>query len=197
MHGMSAFPETVFGDASPLPILPLLIYSRGYNHPEDRMMGKISTRENKSVYQQTREKLGLSRAEAADLMEEMGVPEYRLVRLEDGSTAVQPEDVVAMARAYNEPELRNYYCTHQCPIGRLDAPEVVLKGNVHEILVNMVVALDSVNQKKGRLMEILADGEVEASERLDFEKISEELEKISMTVEALQLWCEKMRLTEE
>ena len=31
---------------------------------------------------------------------------------------------------------------------------------------------------------------------IDYEKISEELEHISMTIEALQLWCEKMKLGE-
>ena len=44
-------------------------------------------------------------------------------------------------------------------------------------------------------MEILEDGEVSADEAEDFDKLYEELEHISMTVEALQLWCEKMKLT--
>ena len=43
-------------------------------------------------------------------------------------------------------------------------------------------------------MEILADGKVDDTEILDLNKILEELEKISMTIEAIQLWCEKMKL---
>lgn len=163
-------------------------------------MGKVSVKENKSVYQIARDNLGLSRAAAVEYIP--GNPEYpgmdgitedRLVKLESGLTAIQPADVVAMAKRYNEPELRNYYCCHECPIGVIDAPEVVYKDNVHQILVNMVVSLESVNSKKSRLMEILADGVVDDAEIKDLNKILEELEKISMTIESIQLWCEKVK----
>lgn len=164
-------------------------------------MGKASVKKNKSIYQVTREKLGLSRSAAVKYMPDNpdfpgmdGIAEYRLVKIEDGSVNVQPADVVAMAKRYNEPELRNYYCCHECPIGQIDAPEVTYKNNVHEILVNMAVSLRNVNHNKIRLMEILEDGKVSADEVEDFDKISEELEHISMTIEALQLWCEKMKL---
>ncbi len=159
-------------------------------------MGKISVKENKSVYQLAREELGYSRAEASDLMGGI-VPEHRLVKIEDGSCVIQPEDVCAMAEAYNKPELRNHYCAVECPIGKMDVPEITFKNNIHEILVNMVVSLESVNQKKGRLMEILADGEITDNEQKDFDAIQAELEKISVTVEALQLWCEKMKGNDE
>ncbi|MBR3750774.1 MAG: helix-turn-helix domain-containing protein [Clostridia bacterium] len=155
-------------------------------------MGKQSVREEKNIYQITREKLGYSRAQAAELMEYL--PDYRLVKIEDGSVSVQPEDVIAMSRAYCSPELRNHYCTHECPIGKVDVPEITFNGNIYEILVNMVVSLDSINNKKGRLMEILSDGKVDEHERADFDQIQAELEHISMTIEAIQLWCEKMKL---
>jgi len=124
-----------------------------------------------------------------------GITEDRLVKLESGLTAIQPADVVAMAKRYNEPELRNYYCCHECPIGVIDAPEVIYKDNVHQILVNMIVSLESVNSKKSRLMEILSDGVVDDTEIKDLNKILEELEKISMTIESIQLWCEKVKNT--
>ena len=164
-------------------------------------MGKASIKKNKNIYQITREELGLSRAEATEKIPENpdfpgmpGIPEYKLVKIENGTVAVQPADVVAMAKRYNKPELRNYYCCHECEIGKLDAPEVTYTGSIHEILVNMAVSLKTVNHNKIRLMEILEDGEVSADEVEDFDKISEELEHISMTIEALQLWCEKMKL---
>lgn len=163
-------------------------------------MGKVSVKENKSVYQIARDNLGLSRAAAVEYIPGNpkypgmdGITEDRLVKLESGLTAIQPSDVVAMAKRYNEPELRNYYCCHECPIGAIDAPEVVYKDNVHQILVNMVVSLESVNSKKSRLMEILSDGVVDDTEIKDLNKILEELEKISMTIESIQLWCEKVK----
>ena len=51
-----------------------------------------------------------------------------------------------------------------------------------------------MNNKKIRLMEILEDGQVSSEEAEDFETISKELEHIAMTIEALQLWCEKMKI---
>jgi len=162
-------------------------------------MGRKSIKENKNVYQEARDNLGWSREKAADeiLKLENGkygyVDKYKLVKIEEESIKIQPEDIVALSKAYNKPELRNYYCCHQCDIGAIDAPEVIY-DNVHEILVNMSISLESVNAKKIRLMEILADGVVNSEEVKDLNRILEELEKISVTVEAIQLWCEKMKL---
>lgn len=166
-------------------------------------MGKASTKENKSVYQLAREEQHLTRADAvtsipgnADFPGMDGITESRLVKIENGDVTIQPIDVVAMAKRYNKPELRNYYCCNECAIGKIDAPEVTYTGGIHEILVNMAVSLKNVNHEKIRLMEILEDGKVDENEIEDYEKISEELEHISMTIEALQLWCEKMKLGE-
>lgn len=164
-------------------------------------MGKKSIKENKSIYQVIREELNLSRAEATEYIPNdpkfpgmPGIPEYKLEKIENGKVTVQPEDVVAMAKRYNKPELRNHYCCYECEIGKIDAPEVTFTSGIHEILVNMAVTLRNVNHNKIRLMEILDDGKISEDEVEDFDKIYDELEHISMTVEALQLWCEKMKI---
>lgn len=163
-------------------------------------MGRAFEKENKSIYQLMRDELDLSRLEAANLIAKVDngkfgyLDENKLVKIEHGTVKVQPDDVVALSKAYNRPELRNYYCCHQCPIGEIDAPEVNDANNVHKTLVEMSVSLESINAKKMRLMEILADGKVDDTEILDLNKILEELEKISMAVEAIQIWCEKMKV---
>ncbi len=168
---------------------------------ERDVMGRSSCKENKNIYQLAREELTWSREKTADEIARIEdgkysyLDKYRLVKIEDESVKTQPEDIVALSKVYNQPELRNYYCCHQCDIGKIDAPEVVYKDSVHEILVNMAISLESVNNKKMRLMEILADGKVDSTEIVDLGKILEELEKISMTIEAIQLWCEKMKVT--
>ena len=162
-------------------------------------MGRKSTKENKNIYQETRDALGWSREKTADEIAKIEngkynyLDKYRLVKIEEETVKIQPEDIVALSKVYSKPELRNHYCCHHCDIGKIDAPEVVY-DNVHEILVNMSVSLESVNSKKLRLMEILADGKVDDTEITDLNKILEELERISMTVEAIQLWCEKVKL---
>ena len=49
-----------------------------------------------------------------------------------------------------------------------------------------------MQKQKDRLIEITADGKITDDELADFIHIQEELERISITVETLQLWCEKM-----
>jgi hypothetical protein len=58
----------------------------------------------------------------------------------------------------------------------------------------MAVSIENINNDKIRLMEILQDGRVDCDEVEDYQNIYEELENISMTIEALQLWCEKMKV---
>ncbi len=163
-------------------------------------MGK----ETKNVFRLAREELGLSRASATKYIPKnpefpgMGtITENKLAKLEMGTNPIYPDDVVEMAKRYNKPELRNYYCCNECAIGKLDTPEVALDSSVHEILVSMAVSLKNVNHKKIRLMEILEDGTLSKSEEAEFDLICEELDKISMTVEALQLWCEKAKIRSE
>ena len=79
-------------------------------------MARKSTKENKNIYQRTREGLGLTREEASDLL-----------------VTMSPERI-----------------------------------------------------------EITVDGQISGDELADFVHIQEELEKISIAVETLQLWCEQM-----
>ncbi len=56
----------------------------------------------------------------------------------------------------------------------------------------MIDSLNTVQDNQRRLISITADGIIDDSEIDDFVGIQEELEKISITVEALQLWTEQM-----
>ena len=49
-----------------------------------------------------------------------------------------------------------------------------------------------MQKKKERLIEITVDGQISDDEIADFVFIQKELEKISIAVETLQLWCERM-----
>ena len=58
-----------------------------------------------------------------------------------------------------------------------------------------ITSLNSIQKSKERLIEITADGEISDDEIADFVHIQEELERISITVETLQLWSERMLVT--
>lgn len=148
-------------------------------------MGKKSTKENKNIYFQSRENADLTRAQASELIG--CISESKIEKIENSTTPPQPEDVVLMAEAYKNPRLCNYYCTHECRIGQDYIPEVQIKG-LPEIALGLLSSLNALDKCKERLIEITEDGEITPNEYSDFQKIQEQLEKISVTVESLKLW---------
>lgn len=155
-------------------------------------MGKVSTKANKNIYHTTRESLGLTREKASELLE--SIPPERIERIENEKSLPHPEEVVIMADKYKTPHLCNYYCANQCPIGQKYVPEIKIK-DLSQIVLEMLASLNSMNKQKDRLIEITADGKIDDEEVKDFIFIQEELERISITVETLQLWVEKMLAT--
>ncbi|MBQ8063501.1 MAG: helix-turn-helix transcriptional regulator [Clostridia bacterium] len=152
-------------------------------------MGRASTKENKSVYQLKREELGLTREKASDLL--VGLSPERIEKIENGKTQVHPEDVLIMAEGYGAPSLNNYYCSHECPIGQRYVPELEVK-DLSRIVLEMLASLNSLQKDQERLIDIAADGEVQVAELEDFIRIQENLERMSMTVDTLELWSEEM-----
>lgn len=152
-------------------------------------MARRSTKENKTLYQQTREKLGLTREEASALLETMA-PD-RIEKIENQRCMPHPDEVLLMSDRYKQPTLCNFYCANQCPIGQQYVPEIKIK-DLSQIVLETVASLNSMQKRKDRLIEITVDGHISGEELEDFVYIQQELEKISIAVETLQLWCEKM-----
>ena len=152
-------------------------------------MARKSTKENKNLYQRTRESLGLTREEASDLLVTMS-PE-RIEKIESERSMPHPDEVLLMSDKYKQPTLCNYYCANQCPIGAQYVPEVKVK-DLAQIVLETIASLNTMQKQKDRLIEITVDGKITGDELADFVHIQEELEKISVAVETLQLWCEQM-----
>ena len=155
-------------------------------------MARVSTRENKNIYQLTRENLKLTRETASELLE--SIPPERIEKIENERSFPHPDEVLTMAEKYKKPDLCNYYCANQCPIGQEYVPEVKIK-DLSQIILEMLASLNSMNRRKERLIEITADGAISDDELEDFIRIREELERISVAVETLQLWSERMLAT--
>ena len=155
-------------------------------------MGRTSTKMNKNIYQTTREELQLTREKASELLQFI-TPE-RIEKIESEKSLPHPDEVLIMADKYKLPSLCNHYCANQCPIGQQYVPEIKIK-DLSQIVLEMLASLNSVSKKKERLIEITADGKIDNEELEDFIYIQEELERISITVETLQLWSEKMLAT--
>ena len=155
-------------------------------------MARVSTKENKNIYQLTREGLKLSREAASELLE--SIPPERIEKIENERSLPHPDEVLVMSDKYMQPSLCNYYCANQCPIGQEYVPEIKVK-DLSQIVLEMLASLNSVSKQKDRLIEITADGKTSGNELEDFIFIQEELERISITVETLQLWSERMMAT--
>ena len=155
-------------------------------------MARVSTKENKNIYQLTREGLKLSREAASELLE--SIPPERIEKIENERSLPHPDEVLVMSDKYMQPSLCNYYCANQCPIGQEYVPEIKVK-DLSQIVLEMLASLNSVRRQKDRLIEITADGKISGDELEDFIFIQEELERISITVETLQLWSERMMAT--
>ncbi len=148
-------------------------------------MGKKSSIENKNIYLTCREDCDLTRAQASELMET--VSESRIEKIESGKITAMPEDIVAMAEAYKQPKLCNYYCANECAIGRNTVSEVKIQS-LPEITLGIIASLNSLNNEKDRLIDIAVDGQLTPEEIPTFLEIQKQLNNLSLTVEALKLW---------
>ena len=151
-------------------------------------MGKKSIKENKNMYQLYREQANLTRDKASELLDFMSSD--RIEKIESEKSLPHPDEVLAMSECYKSPDLCNRYCSHECPIGQKYVPEVKLK-DLSQIVLEMLASLNSIEKEKNRFIEITADGEITSDEYHDFAVIQNQLDKISVSVNALQLWVQK------
>lgn len=151
-------------------------------------MGRKSTKENKNIYQISREALGLTREGAAEQLEFLSAD--RIEKIENEKSLPHPDEILAMADCYKNPSLCNYYCSHECPIGQEYVPEVQIK-DLSQITLEMLASLNTLNRDKDRLIEITVDGQISDDELDDFHKIQSQLGQISQAIDSLQLWVQK------
>lgn len=151
-------------------------------------MGKKSIKRDKSIYQIARENAGLTREEAGALI---FLSEDTIEKIESGKRLARPEEVLKMSDEYKDAHLCNAYCAHECAIGQRYVPEIKAE-NLQQIVLSMISSLNFVQKEKDRLIDIVEDGIITENELEDFVIIQSKLEKISMSIEALQLWVENV-----
>ena len=151
-------------------------------------MGKKSIKENKNIYQVCREKCEYTRQKASEEM--VYISDDRIEKIESEKSLPHPDEILAMAECYKAPELCNYFCANECPIGQRYVPEVKVQ-DLSQIILEMIASLNAMNKEKERLIEITADGEITDDELRDFNNIKEQLNRISISIETLKLWVDK------
>lgn len=157
-------------------------------------MGKRSVKENKTVYQLYREAQELTRDKASERMDFISAD--RIEKIESERSLPHPDEILAMAKAYQAPELSNYYCSNVCPIGQKYIPEVKQK-ELSAVVLELLAGITALSKEKNRLIEIFVDGVVSEDEEADFARIHEELQALTTCSSALSFWMEKKELEEK
>lgn len=156
-------------------------------------MGQRSIKEYKNYYFQSREKANLTREAAADTL---GISKSRLEKIEYDKSLPYPEEAKAMATCYKNPSLCNYYCSHDCEIGKDQVAEIKEKS-LSQISLEMLSTLNELSNNKERFINIVADEVISHDEMEDFNTIKENLHKMSLIVDSLNLWLEKTSIDNE
>ncbi len=156
-------------------------------------MGKKATKAADNTYYQARSEAAeknsdfSSREKAAEII---GIDRTRLARIELDTIPPYPEEVKAMAEAYNMPELCNSYCARECPIGRDTVSQVTI-DDFDRLALKVLGSLKDIDSLRASLIAISEDGVIEDNERPAFQKILDSLQKISDNANALRIWAMK------
>lgn len=129
-----------------------------------------------------------SREGAAELL---GLSASSLADYELGNTKVVPVDkVILMADLYNTPEILNYYCTTECPIGCRNVPKLEV-AHIDRLTMKLLSAFKNVESIEETLIDIVADGVITPEERPQLEDVLQALDAISKSAQELRLWAVK------
>lgn len=137
-----------------------------------------------------------SRAGAAELL---GVSESTLAHYELGVVKNVPVDVVVMmAELYKAPELKRYYCKHECPIGK-DFPVADTAGNLEGAVVRLLCCMDedTVRRAVKSLIEIAKDGKITPDEAAAMDDAMKALEGVTKAFSELRVFQERTGMDEE
>ena len=125
---------------------------------------------------------------AENSQEFVRIERTRLLKIETGEVVAYPDEVARMTESYHAPELANFYCTQQCPLGQ--GGPLLIYDHLDRIFVTLMSALHSLEKAEDALYRILEDGRVSAEEKPDFDKLLKTLDKIAYSAESLKLWAQ-------
>ena len=150
-------------------------------------MPRKSVKPDKNMYFQSREKAGLTRDAASELME--FISSDRIERIESGKSEPHPDEILKMSECYNDPLMANHYCTSECPIGRKYIPQVT-DAELAAIVLQIMDSINGLSESKNKLVSITSDGVISDDEKPEFEAICNQLDRISSAATTLKFWME-------
>ena len=133
-----------------------------------------------------------SREGAAELL---GMSVSAVSDAELGLTKIMPVDkAVLMADLYNAPELLNYYCLNECPIGcRRAISDKMVDIEMATVKLTKVLRKDMVQRIKYALQDIAADGMVGEDEAEEFDRVVDDLREIAKIISELEIIRDRVK----
>ncbi|MBV4439407.1 XRE family transcriptional regulator [Clostridium tyrobutyricum] len=156
-------------------------------------MARKATKAAENIYYKARieaaatnDKLN-SREGASEII---GIDRTRLARIELDSICAYPEEVLMMADIYNAPELENYFCCEQCPIGKHTVPQLKVLG-IDRVTIQVLASLKNIDDVRRDLLDITSDGVITEDEKPKLKSIIKALDEISINSQELKLCIQK------
>ena len=133
-----------------------------------------------------------SREGAAELL---GMSVSAVSDAELGLTKVMPVDkAVLMADLYNAPELLNYYCLSECPIGgRRPISDKMVDIERATVKLTKILRKETVQWYKHGLQDIAADGAITEDEFGEFDRIVNDLREVAKIISELEVIRDKIK----
>ncbi len=128
-----------------------------------------------------------SREKTAEIL---NIDRTRLSRIELGTVVPYPEEVLAMSKAYDLPELCNIYCSSECPIGR-ETIKPINADSLDRLILQFLGSSQKMENITTQLIDLTEDGMVDETEIAKFDAVLVELEKMSVNIQSLMLWAKK------
>lgn len=114
----------------------------------------------------------------------------RLANIELGNISPYPEEVNLMTNTYNAPELPNYYCSQQCPLGcgRVDK---LSPRNLESAAIKIGRLTRNIDAIAQAVSDIAEDGQITPEERPVFEESIQQLIALKKSIEELLIIAEQ------
>jgi len=123
-----------------------------------------------------------------------GIERTRLAHFELGTKIPYPEEVMLMADSYNAPELLNWHCTNDCPIGKKTIPKLTL-SNADRAIVNFMAAYIELERGKKEIEDLVisvsGDGVLDEKIMPLLSHTAEQANLLAKRAQELSLWAEK------
>ena len=110
-------------------------------------------------------------------------------RIENGLNKVMPVDMaILLADLYHAPELKNYYCLHECPIGRTRAlSDDAIEVDRATVKLTQILRKETVQAFKHKLQDIAMDGVISDDELDEFNDVVDSLKEVSKIISQLEI----------